>query len=108
MNGAKKKYSPKVKFEAVLALLKGEKTTTQIARAWGCHPTSVTAWKKEFLAKGVEVFSQGNTIREYEKKIAELESIIGKQAVEIALLKNSWVLGTRARGKGKTGRGNQR
>jgi len=87
MNGTRKIYSAKVKFEAVLSLLKGEKTAVQIARAWGCHPTSVTAWKKEFLAKGVEIFSQENTIREYERKILELENIIGKQAIEIALLK---------------------
>lgn len=87
MQGTKKTYSPKVKFEAVLSLLKGEKTAVQIARAWGAHPTSVTNWRQEFLKKGPEVFSQENTIREYEKRIEELENIIGKQAIEIALLK---------------------
>ena len=87
MTSTKKTYSSKVKFQAVLELLRGEKTVTEIARAWGAHPTSITGWKKEFLAKGPEVFSQKGTIREYEKKTEELESIIGKQTVEIALLK---------------------
>jgi transposase-like protein len=87
MTSTRKTYSPKVKFQAIMELLKGEKTTTQIARAWGVHPTSVTNWKKNFLEKGPEIFSQAGTSREYEKKIKELENIIGKQTIEIALLK---------------------
>ena len=87
MTSTKKNYSAKVKFQAVLELLQGEKTTVEIARAWGVHPTSVSGWRREFLKKGPEVFSQKNSLREYEKRIDDLESIIGKQTVEIALLK---------------------
>lgn len=87
MTSTKKNYSAKVKFQAVLELLRGEKTAVEIARAWGAHPTSVSGWKRELLKKGPEVFSQKNTVREYERKIEELENIIGKQTVEISLLK---------------------
>jgi transposase-like protein len=87
MTSTKKSYSAKIKFQAVMELLKGEKTATEVARTWGAHPTSVSGWKREFLAKGPEVFSQANVLREYEKKIEELENIIGKQTIEIALLK---------------------
>lgn len=87
MTSTKKSYSPKIKFQTVMELLKGEKTATEVARAWGAHPTSVSGWKRDFLAKGPEVFSQENTLKEHEKKIEELENIIGKQTIEIALLK---------------------
>lgn len=40
------------------------------------------------MEKGPELFSQQATIHEYEKKIQELERLIGHKGVEIALLKN--------------------
>ena len=43
---------------------------------------------KAFLEKGPEVFSADKTIQEYERRIAELEQLLGKKEVEIALLKN--------------------
>jgi transposase-like protein len=83
-----KRYPPKLKFQVVLEVLSGEKTSGQIAKAYGIHPNSVSAWKRAFLEKGPEVFAQDGTIAQYERRIAELERLIGKKEVEIALLKN--------------------
>ena len=83
-----KKYPPKLKFQVVLELLQGEKTVGQIAKAYGVHPNSVHKWKKEFLEKGPEVFDQDGVVAEYEDRIADLEQLLGKKEVEIALLKN--------------------
>lgn len=85
---AKKQYSPKFKFQVVLESLSGEKTPGQIAREYGVHPNSVALWKKQFLEKGPELFSQESTVKEYEHRIQDLEQLIGKKEVEIALLKN--------------------
>jgi transposase len=85
---ARKKYSPKLKFQIVLEALSGEKTTSQIANQYGVHPNSVELWKQSFLEKGPDLFSESSTVREYEKQIAELEQLLGKKEVEIALLKN--------------------
>jgi transposase-like protein len=38
---ARKKYSPKLKFQIVMEALSGEKTTSQIAKQYGVHPNSV-------------------------------------------------------------------
>lgn len=84
----RRKYSPKVKFHAVLEALKGDKEVSQIARAYGIHPRSIYFWKDQFIEKGPEVFSEKNIVSQYEKRVAELERIIGKKEVEIALLKN--------------------
>jgi transposase-like protein len=83
-----KKYPAKLKFQVVLELLQGEKTLGQIAKAYGVHPNSANKWKKEFLEKGPEVFDQEGVVADYEDRIADLEQLLGKKEVEIALLKN--------------------
>jgi transposase-like protein len=83
-----KRFSPKLKFQVVLELLQGEKTAGQIAKMYGVHPNSVNAWRREFLEKGPEIFSQESAVAEYERRLAELEQLLGKKEVEIAMLKN--------------------
>lgn len=88
MGRKKRSYPAKLKFQVVLELLKGEKEIGQIARAYNIHPASITRWKKKFLEDGAEVFSQDSSIKQYEKRLGELERIIGKKEIEIALYKN--------------------
>ena len=83
-----RRYTAKFKFQVILELLKGSKTIGQIARAYGVHPITISHWRKEFIEKGPELFSQQTTIHEYEMKIQELERLIGHKEVEIDLLKN--------------------
>ena len=83
-----KRYSPKLKFQVVLEVLSGEKSVAQVAKAYGVHPNSVNKWKRDFLDKGPEIFSQDGAVAEYEQRIAQLERLLGKKEVEIALLKN--------------------
>ena len=85
---AKKRYSPKFKFQVVMEALSDEKTPGQIAKQYGIHPVTVGLWKKAFLERGPELFSEDDTVKDYERRIAELEQLLGKKEVEIALLKN--------------------
>jgi transposase-like protein len=82
-----KRHSAKLKFQVVLELLTGEKTTAQVAKAYGVHPNTASSWKRAFLEKGPEIFAQDGTIAQYEARIAELERLLGKKEVELALLK---------------------
>jgi transposase-like protein len=83
-----KRYSAKLKFQVVIELLSGGKSTGQVAKVYGVHPNTVGAWKKAFFEKGPDIFSQNSTVAKYERRIADLERLIGKKEVEIALLKN--------------------
>ena len=83
-----KRYSAKAKFQVVMEVLTGEKSLGQVAKAYGVHPNTVNAWRRIFLEKGVEVFAQEGLVADYERRIAELERLLGKKEVEIALLKN--------------------
>jgi transposase len=83
-----RQYSAKLKFQVVLEALGGTKTPAQIAKAYGVHPNSVGIWKKIFLERGPDLFARESGAQEYEKRIAELERLLGQKEVEIALLKN--------------------
>ncbi|HCP31761.1 TPA: transposase, partial [Candidatus Acetothermia bacterium] len=48
----------------------------------------VSRWKQEFLESGAEVFGKDRTVAQYEKRIRELEQLLGRKEVEIALLRN--------------------
>jgi transposase len=82
-----KRYSAKLKFQVVTELLAGDKTAAQVAKVYGVHPNTVNAWRKIFLEKGPDIFAEDNIVAQYERQIAELEQLIGKKEVEIALLK---------------------
>lgn len=82
------RYSTKLKFQVVLEALKGEKTVAQIAKAYRLHPNSVDLWKRAFLERGPAVFERGEDQDGTARRIAELEQLLGKKEMEIALLKN--------------------
>ena len=83
-----KRYSARFKFQVVMEVLTGDKSPGQVAKAYGVHPNTVNAWKRTFLENGPEIFAQDGVVAEYERRIAELERLLGKKDVEIALLKN--------------------
>ena len=82
---ARRRYTPKLKAQVVL---EGDKTPGQVAKAYGVHPNSVVLWKRRFIERAPEVFAEETTINEYERRIRDLEQLLGKKEVEIALLKN--------------------
>jgi transposase-like protein len=83
-----KGYSPRFQFQVVLEVLKGDRDAVEIARAHGLHPTTVSRWKREFLENGPAVFGKDSTLLAYEKKIKEMERLLGRKEVELALLQS--------------------
>ena len=60
----------------------------QVAKAYGVHPNSVGLWKRRFVERAPEIFADETTVNEYERRIRDLEQLLGRKEVEIALLKN--------------------
>jgi len=83
-----KRYSAKFKFQVVMELLTGDKSSAQVAKVYGVHPNTVNSWKRTLMEKGPEIFAQDSMVAEYERRVAELERLLGQKEVEIALLKN--------------------
>jgi len=88
MGRTRRQISPRLKFQVVLETLRGEKTIGQIAKAYDVHPVAVGLWKKQFLERGAELFDAGGRKDHAERRIAELEQLLGKKEVELAPLKN--------------------
>jgi len=70
----------------VLEALKGEKHPGQIAKAYRVHPNSVGIWKRWFVERGPSVFEQGEIVGDSDRRVAELEQLLGKKEVELASL----------------------
>ena len=82
-----KRYTPKVKWQAIVELISGQESA-QVAKRHNAHPTSVNAWKKYAGQHGPELFATDTSVRQLEKKVQQLEMLLGKKEVEIAFLKN--------------------
>jgi len=88
MAKATRRYSAKLKFQVVVEALRGDKTPAQIAKVYRVHPNSVGIWRRWFLERGPAVFEAGDVESDTDRRVAELEQLLGKKEVEIALLKN--------------------
>ena len=93
MAKSRRTYSPEFKFQVAMEVLQSDRSVADIARAYDVHPVTVSNWKRHFEEHGAEVFGGKEEIKTYEKRLADLERIVGKKEVEIALLKN--ILGER-------------
>ncbi len=84
----RKNFKPKFKFQLVVETLQHDGSDSEIARAYDVHPVTLSKWKARFFEQGSEIFSGQQQTKHYEKRIADLERLLGQKEVEIALLKN--------------------
>jgi transposase len=75
--------------QQVLREIEAGKSLAQAAREHQVHPNCISEWKRQLARYGENAFAgKGNPYKD-EAKIAELERLIGQQAVEIAFLKRA-------------------
>lgn len=84
----RRRFSAKLKFQIVLEAIRGERPVAEIARQYQINPNLIGRWKNEFLQNGHELFESPTADNSKEKKVEELQKLIGKQTIEIELLKN--------------------
>ena len=83
-----KRYHPSFKFRIVLdSFVKN--SVSGVARRYEVAANQLSTWRKQFLDKGAVVFETKKADREkqLEKKLDQLENLIGKKEIEINLLK---------------------
>jgi transposase-like protein len=89
MTKIRRKHSAEFKLKAVIEVLKGEKTASQLAGELGVHPLILSGWKKQFLEMGSQIFEKPrrtSKISEESKEKAELFEQIGRLKME-----NEWL-----------------
>jgi len=88
MGRPRKHHTPEFKFKAVLEVLKGEKTASQLAGELEVHPMVLSEWKKQFLEMSPQIFTKprrSKGVAEAKEK-SELFEQIGRLKME-----NEWL-----------------
>lgn len=86
----RKNYPPKLKAQIVLEMIREEKTVAELASHYGVHPSQLHRWRKQAVENLAQVFADGETVTtvraEYEQKIEQLYTEIGRLTTELAWL----------------------
>jgi len=88
----RKRYSPSLKANLVLQLLKEEKGLSELASEHGIHPNQLRDWKKTAVEGLPSLFTREQKNKQaaetaYEQKIEELYTEIGRLSTQLAWLK---------------------
>jgi transposase len=80
-------FTPEFKLQVVLDVLSGRKSNAAVCREHELAPAVVTAWKEQFSARAAAIFAGQQQESHEQQRIAELEQLVGRQALEIEALK---------------------
>ena len=83
----RRKYTPEYKARIVLEILTEQKSIAQASREYKIKDSVLSRWKQEFIERSPMLFEQGRTKDDREQRIAELERMIGKLAMELDMAK---------------------
>lgn len=97
MSKKQRQYSAEFKLDTVLEGLRNEKPIAQICRERGIRDSLYYKWRDAFKERASGIFAsqdqQDQTVSELEARVAELERMVGKLALENEILKKaaSWL-----------------
>jgi len=85
----KTKYTAKFKFDRVIESLKKD-SVSEVARQYGFGVNLLSKWRSDFLKGGHTFFEDkpNQDVVRLQKRVNQLEQIIGKKEVELNLIKN--------------------
>lgn len=85
---ARRTFTPEFKVRVVMEMISGQKTLMEVSREYGIKDSVVSRWKTELLERAASVFTE-NTQTEHasQKRIAELERMVGRLTMELEMAK---------------------
>ncbi len=91
MSKKRRNFTAQFKLETVLDGLRGEKTVAQICREREITESLYYKWRDALMERAADIFAdqRGPQRDEQAERIAELERLAGKQALEIEILKKA-------------------
>ena len=81
MKRTRRNHGAEFKAKVALAALKGDKTLAELAAQFGLHPTQITEWKQQLLARAADVFG-GPKPKSDAPDLKVLHAKIGQLALE--------------------------
>jgi len=83
----RRKFTPEFKARVVLEMLSEQKSAAQASREYGIKDSVLSRWKQEFIERSPLLFQQGSISDDRDQRIAELERLIGRLALELDMAK---------------------
>jgi transposase-like protein len=105
--GKRRTFTPEFKLDAVLDMVRGEKTIAQICRERDITESLLYTWRDAFFERAPSIFadqrSSPNGNDPQAERMAELERLVGRQTLEIEVLKKARsLLGAAPRKNGRS------
>jgi len=85
----RRKFTPQFKSQVVLQLLSGERSMAELCREHQLTSQMIGTWKQPFLAAATQAFENETTGNMEQERIAELERMVGKLTMELAIAKKA-------------------
>ncbi len=81
MKRTRRNHGASFKAQVAVAAVKGDKTLTELAEPFSMHPTQITEWKQQLLARAADVFGGAKPPSEM-PDLKTLHAEIGQLALE--------------------------
>jgi transposase-like protein len=86
---ARRTFTPEFKAKVVLDVLTGSASPAEVCRKHRLSPTLFALWKATLLDRLASVFQSDDERSAEAARVAELERLVGRQALELAALKKA-------------------
>ena len=85
-------FSAEFKARVVPEVLTGQKTAAQVCRDQQLTPELLSRWKAEFVTHASSVFAGDERDQQAERRIAELERLVGRLSLDLEVAKKAALL----------------
>jgi transposase-like protein len=82
-------FSSAFKAKVILECISGEKSVSEVTRAYQLSPILVSKWRTEFIENSAAIFERNYKGNEDQNRIADLERLVGRLTLENEMLKKA-------------------
>ena len=83
----RRKFTPEFKARVALEMITAQKSAAQASREYGIKDSVLSRWKHEFIERSPKLFEQGPANDDRDQRIADLERMVGRLAMELEMAK---------------------
>ena len=91
MSKQRKQYTEEFKATVALDAMTGENSLQELSAKYGVAPGQISEWKQQLQQGAAQLFIRKNkadkNLRKLEKKVNDLEQLVGQREYELAWLK---------------------
>ena len=85
----RRSFPPDFKAQVVLEVISGARTAAEVCREHRLKPQLLSEWKARFLQNAANAFQESARLSEAQSRIADLERLVGRQALELEVAKKA-------------------